>query len=46
MRIPRLPRWFAGLLLALALPAAIAATPAPPQDFELPPVDEVFVLSA
>ena len=46
MRIPRLPRWFAGLLLALALPAATAATPAPPQDFELPPVDEVFVLSA
>ena len=39
--MPMLPfrRWLAGLLLALALPGTAA-------DFELPPVDQVFVLSA
>ena len=37
----RLRRWLASLTLLLALPAVSAA-----QDFELPPVDEVFVLSA
>jgi thiol:disulfide interchange protein DsbD len=36
-------RWLAGLVLALALPAA---APGLAQDVELPPVDEVFVLSA
>ncbi|WP_211480384.1 protein-disulfide reductase DsbD domain-containing protein, partial [Escherichia coli] len=38
----RLRRWLAGLALLLALPATSAVA----QDFELPPVDEVFVLSA
>jgi thiol:disulfide interchange protein DsbD len=38
----RFRHWLAGALLALALPA----TAAPMQQFELPPVDEVFVLSA
>ena len=40
--MPMLPlrRWLSGFALALMLPAASA------QDFELPPVDEVFVLSA
>ena len=38
----RFHHWLAGALLALALPAAAA----PLQQFELPPVDEVFVLSA
>ena len=38
----RLRRWLAGLALLLALPATSVVA----QDFELPPVDEVFVLSA
>jgi len=38
----RFRHWLAGALLALALPA----TAAPMQQFQLPPVDEVFVLSA
>ncbi|QIL19817.1 protein-disulfide reductase DsbD [Thermomonas sp. HDW16] len=38
----RLRRWLASLALLLILPAASAVA----QDFELPPVDEVFVLSA
>nr|QIC00039.1 Thiol disulfide interchange protein DsbD [Enterobacter cloacae] len=38
----RLRRWLAGLALLLALPATSAVA----RDFELPPVDEVFVLSA
>jgi len=37
-----LRRWLAGIVLALALPAAKADD----TGFELPPVDEVFVLSA
>src|SRR5690606_7568315 len=42
-RLPFRPRhWLAGLVLLAALPAAAA----PPPDVELPPVDEVFVLSA
>src|SRR5690606_13168994 len=42
-RLPFRPRhWLAGLALLLALPAGAA----PPPDVELPPVDEVFVLSA
>ena len=44
MPLPLIRRWLAGLALALALPAAAAASVA--QDIELPPVDEVFVLSA
>ncbi len=39
MPMPSLRRWLAGLALAFALPAAAA-------DVELPPVDQVFVLSA
>jgi thiol:disulfide interchange protein DsbD len=38
----RLRRWLASLALLLALPASAAFA----QDFVLPPVDEVFVLSA
>ncbi len=41
MPLPLIRRWLAGLAMALALPAAAAA-----QDVELPPVDEVFVVSA
>ncbi|HWS77584.1 MAG TPA: protein-disulfide reductase DsbD domain-containing protein, partial [Thermomonas sp.] len=41
---PLFRRWLAGIALALAL--CPAATPALAQDIELPPVDEVFVLSA
>ncbi len=37
--IPRLRRWLAALALAFALPVAAA-------DIDLPPVDQVFVLSA
>ncbi len=44
MPLTLIRRWLAGLALALALPAAAAA--AVTQDIELPPVDEVFVLSA
>ena len=40
--VSRLRRWLASLALLLALPASTAFA----QDFELPPVDEVFVLSA
>jgi len=42
MTFRSLRRWLAGIALALALPIA----PVPAQDFVLPPVDEVFVLSA
>lgn len=40
----RLRRWLAALVLLAVLPAA--ALPAFADDLELPPVDEVFVLSA
>ena len=39
MPLSRFRRWLAGFALAMALPAVAA-------DVELPPVDEVFVLSA
>ena len=42
MPMSPLRRWLASLALLLALPATAAVA----QDFELPPVDEVFVLSA
>ena len=44
LMFPRLHRWLPALALALAL--VLPAAPAVSQDFVLPPVDEVFVLSA